>query len=248
MDISSVTSYGRTLRRPRGILFDLGDTLLEMERFDPVAGTARVLELAKNPKGLRVEEIRELADELSAALASRREASMLEFPPHMVHRLVYEPHGITFGLSCEEVELEFWKVATRFAPEPEIEEVLDALRGLAVPMGIASNSAFSGRALSWELAHNGLSEYFEFLMSSADYGVRKPDPIFLRAGASKLGFEPSDLWYVGNSIRYDVAGALNAGMGAIWYNRIKAPGDDGTKPDAEVHGWREFLDLVREFC
>jgi len=246
MDSLAVTSGRGKLKRPRGILFDLGDTLLEMEMVDPEAGTARVLELAENPKGLRVADVRNLIDELSAELLPRRECSMLEFHPHMVHRLVYEPHGITFDRPYEDLELEFWRTATRFSPEPEVEDVLDALTELGIPMGIVSNSAFSGRALSWELDHNGLSKYFRFLMSSADCGVRKPHPVFLQAGARRLGFEPADLWYVGNSLRYDVAGARNAGMGAVWYNRIHAP-CDGTAPDAEVRSWREFLGLVREF-
>ena len=75
------------------------------------------------------------------------------------------------------------------------------------------------------------------------YVVRKPHPLILSTAAAKIGFDPADLWYVGNALQYDVAGALNAGMGAIWYNRIDAP-CDGPKPDAEVRSWIEFLNII----
>jgi len=54
----------RELKKPKGILFDLGDTILRQKNFDREAGTARVLELAENPKGLRVKDIQDLVAEL----------------------------------------------------------------------------------------------------------------------------------------------------------------------------------------
>ena len=98
----------------------------------------------------------------------------------------------------------------------------------------------------WEVANQGLADYFQFLMSSADYWVRKPHPLILETAALKLKSEPADLWYIGNSPQYDMAAAHNAGMGAIWYNRNQAP-CDGPEPHVEVQGWKEFLDLIRKF-
>ena len=54
----------RGIKKPKGILFDLGNTILRQEKFDPEAGTARVLELAENPKGLSVKHIQDLVEEL----------------------------------------------------------------------------------------------------------------------------------------------------------------------------------------
>ena len=98
----------------------------------------------------------------------------------------------------------------------------------------------------WEVEQQGLADYFRFLMSSADYWVRKPHPLLLETAAAKLGFKPADLWYVGNSPQYDIAAAHNAGMGAIWYNRLDPP-LDGPDPHVEIKSWREFLELVEGF-
>ena len=231
------------LRAPKGLLLDFGGTLLTEQGFDPRAGTAHVLALARNPRGLRAEQVQELVQALTDDLHPRREAAMLELGPQLVHRLVYEPHGIVFDRPFEEIELEFFRTATQFTPEAGVNGVLEELSEAGVPMAVVSNSSFSGNALSWELARHDLLRFFAFLMSSGDYVVRKPHPVLFATAAAKLGFAASELWYVGDSLEYDVAGARAAGMTAIWYNRLRA-GRDGPEPDREVHDWRELGDLV----
>ena len=102
------------IARPQGILFDLGNTLLNEEVFDTEAGTRRVLSLAHNPQGLSTRDVCDLVAELESDLRERREATWIELSPFMVHRLVYEPHGVSFDRPFHEVELEFWRAATRF--------------------------------------------------------------------------------------------------------------------------------------
>ena len=83
-------------------------------------------------------------------------------------------------------------------------------------------------------------------MSSTDYGLRKPHPVLMRTAAARLGFDPADVWYVGNLPSHDVAAALNAGMGAIWYN-AKGATDPDPKPHAEIRHWSEFPALVKKY-
>jgi FMN phosphatase YigB (HAD superfamily) len=133
------------LMRPQRILFDLGNTLLREEEFDAEAGTRHVLPLAHNPRGLSVGDVCELVAELDVDLQGRREESWLEISPFTIHRLVYEPHSVTFDLSFPEVELEFWRAATKFSPTEGVRDLLVALRSLTLPLGVVSNSTFSSR-------------------------------------------------------------------------------------------------------
>ncbi len=235
-----------TLRKPLGILFDLGDTLLTYLKFDPEAGHAATLNIANNPLGYTVADIDNHIKRLNRDLIPRREKAQVEFHPHIIQRHVYEALHITFDRTPEEVERVFWRAATSWQPEPGIEYVLEILRNKNIPMGIVSNAAFCGRTLMWEIEQQGLADYFRFLMSSADYWVRKPHPLLLETAAAKLGFKPADIWYVGNSPQYDIAAAHNAGMGAVWYNRLDDP-LDGPDPHVEIKSWREFLELVEGF-
>lgn len=231
------------LRAPKGILFDFGDTVLKTVKWDPRAGTERLLQIANNPRGLGVDEVRAAADALAAELDYRRAETMIEFSGQAFHRLLYGLLGITFDVSDDEVELEFWKAVTEHVPEDGIEDALRALRGVGLALGMVSNTMNRGQIIARELERHGLLSYFVFVMSSTDYGLRKPHPILMRTAAAKLGLDPADVWYLGNLPNHDVAAALNAGMGAIWYNAKGATNPD-PKPHAEIHHWKELPTLV----
>ena len=238
-----IESLNSTLRRPLGILFDLGDTLLMQLRFDPQAGIAATLKIARNPSGYTAGEVSKEIERINRDLIPRRQKAQVEFHPHLILRHVYEPLHITFDCTDEEVERVFWCGAMSWQPEPGVEKVLQTLQDRGIPMGIVSNAEFSGRTLWWEVERQGLAGYFRFLISSAEYWVRKPHPLLLQTAAAKLGLKPSDVWYVGNTPQDDIAGAHNAGMGAIWYNRVEAP-LDGPEPHVEVKSWHAFLKLI----
>ncbi len=234
------------LQKPLGVLFDLGDTLLTHLGFDPEAGIAATLDIAHNPSGYAVKDIGRRIEKMNRDLILRREKAQVEFHPHIVQRHIYEALHITFDCAPEEVERVFWRAAMSWRPEPDVEHALETLKEKRMPMGIVSNAAFCGDTLWWEIDRQGLAGYFQFLMSSADYWVRKPHPLILETAAAKLGVKPADVWYVGNAPQYDIAGAHNAGMGAVWYNRLDAP-LDGPEPHVEIKNWREFLFLIERY-
>jgi putative hydrolase of the HAD superfamily len=229
---------------PKGVLFDLGGTLLEEVNFDRQAGRARVLQIAHNPDGATLDDYAAVAEEPAmAAIWARRDATLVEFPVGAFGRLVYERLGLTFDIPIEEVQIEFWKAAIEMRLEPFVGEALRALRHLSVPLGVVSNSSFSTRTLSWELGRQGLLGAFQFVMSSADYGVRKPHPAIFLTAAAKLGLKPGEIWFIGDSAAADVAGARSAGMTAVWYNR-RALSRDDIIPDIEIRSWAELHDYL----
>lgn len=229
--------------RPRGILFDLGSTLLLEGAFDVEAGTDHVLTLANNPRGISAQEISALILELDADLRARREASWIELSRTSFHRLIYESHGLTFEHSPQEIELEFWRAATTFSPTEGIHDLLSDLRSRKLPLGVVSNSTSSSSILSWQLEEFGLRRFFEFVMSSADWVVRKPHPAIFLAAARKLEMDPRQIWFVGDSPEHDVAGAVSAGMVSVLYRPTPGPQVD-PPPDIEVASWPAFLEAV----
>ena len=142
------------------------------------------------------------------------------------------------------IELEFWKASVCYTPEPGIGETLYAMKEYGVRMAVVSNFPFSGPVLSWELEKQGLLEAFEFVISSADCGIRKPHPLIFSTALSKFGLSPSEVWFVGDTLQSDIAGAKQAGLWAVWYNRQKK-GAEGILPHAEVGRWSEFTALVQ---
>ena len=135
------------------------------------------------------------------------------------------------------LELEFWKASVELDPEPDISETLTALAAHQVRMGGVSNHPGSGAVLSWELQRHDLLRHFEFVISSADYGIRKPHGVIFRSAVSKLGLKPSEVWYVGDSLENDILGENQFQMPAIWYNRRQQEHGGFARPEAEVRCW-----------
>jgi HAD superfamily hydrolase (TIGR01549 family) len=231
------------MNSPKGILFDLGGTLLKEGKFDVQAGRQRMFELAKNPRGVSFEEIRETADLLFGRIQEQRETGLIEAPFRCFNRLIHEMFGIRFSLSGKQLELEFWKAANVMSPAAGVEKAVAQLAERGLPMGIVSNCMFYGGVLKWELAVHHLVDYFDFIISSADFGFRKPHRGIFLAAAGKLNLAPTDVWFLGDSLKKDVAGAQSAGITGVWYNPDGETAGD-VRPDAEFKHWDDFLGLV----
>ena len=50
------------------------------------------------------------------------------------------------------------------------------------------------------------------MIDSHEAGFSKPDPRIFHAALDLMGLEPSDAWYVGDSVFHDVNGARAAGL------------------------------------
>src|SRR4030042_2020135 len=206
------------MKRPKGIIFDLGDTVLSEERFNPLRGTSKILESAINPHNLTPIEIQAKADEIYQGLRSSREDLFVEFSEQNFHRLLYETLGIILNVSYPEVERQFWRASTDFKPTKGVVEVLKYLKINEIKTGILSNTMFSGSVLGEELTRHGLLHYFSFVIASSDYGFRKPSPRIFDVGIKKMNLEPADIWFVGDTLEYDVRGAIESRLYPVWYN------------------------------
>ena len=234
---------GKNMKNPKGILFDLGDTLLCMEKFDAPAGIAHLHQFSSHSDPSYADAIQKTADEINDELWALRQSSRLEVSEYSYLRLLYDLFNVTFSISEAERELEFWKAASRFSPEPGITELLLYLQTSGIKTGVISNTMFSGGVLEWELEKHDLLKYFEFIMSSADYGIRKPHPLIFRVGLKKLAMEPEDVWFIGDKPQFDVKGALNANIWAVWYNKNHETVDN-IKPHAEIQNWKELNPML----
>jgi len=103
---------------------------------------------------------------------------------------------------------------------------LRALAALGLPMGVVSNSDGTVEAVLRRLGICHASDGHEpaaaiegggvrvgVVVDSAVVGVSKPDPAIFRIALDALGVPPSrTVLHVGDSLRYDVTGALAAGL------------------------------------
>lgn len=89
-----------------------------------------------------------------------------------------------------------------------------------------------------------IEDLVEDTISAHEIEIYKPDIEYYRHVCDRIETEPSRALHVATPW-YDVFGAKNAGMGAVWVNRLDGPWErfDGS-PDREVASLDEFTDEV----
>jgi 2-haloacid dehalogenase len=94
------------------------------------------------------------------------------------------------------------------------------------------------------LAHAGIRDPFEDLISVDEVGRFKPSPRVYRHAADRLGRAVEDTWLV-SANPFDVIGASSAGMRTAWVDRRGAAFDPlGPKPELAVRDLAELADAL----
>lgn len=217
--------------RPSAVLIDIGDTLLKEEGYDLAPGL-RLLKPTVSEETL-LEEINYHI--FRAHQTDNNEFSLRDW---------LDDHLELFASDCNasEMEQKIWEVSVLLSPLPGVKSTLDYLNDSGVPLGCISNAIFSADILEAELSKHGLSSHLKFVLSSADFGKKKPSrEIFLRA-LSLLQVEPKDTWYIGDSWENDILGAANAGMFPVWFSKKT---NEEVKPNRQqVKSWTEIQEIA----
>ncbi len=231
------------MRRPDAILFDLWGTLIGSEGFNPGLGNAAVLEGCDNPRGVSLSQVMELADRVVTELEPREDQVALEFTQASLLRLLIDCLGLAPRCSVEELEWVFWQASLQVRLMEGVPAMLSALGELGIPGAVVSNSSFRSETLRRELERQGILGHLQFVISSADYGVRKPDPLIFEAALRRLGTQAARTWFVGDHVGYDILGASGAGLFPIAYgSREPVPPSAGRH--ALISHWNQLIPLV----
>jgi putative hydrolase of the HAD superfamily len=224
------------------LLIDYGGTLVEEVAVDLRAGTALILERAEYRPGLSVEEVLARAERVSAEISGRRDQFQIETPWISLNRLIHDYFGTRFSAPANELELAFWDASVTTRPMPGAVDALAELHRRGIPMGVVSNSSFGQHVIRHELAKHGFVEHLAVVVASADYVVRKPNPMLFETAAALLGVDTADVWFVGDSYEHDVVGARAAGMTSVWF----APaGGEGREADLVVRRWDDLVGTIK---
>jgi putative hydrolase of the HAD superfamily len=90
---------------------------------------------------------------------------------------------------------------------PGIKHLLSELKARGLKLAVLSDFPVGKK-----LEYFRLAKYFDYALSSESSAYLKPNPEPFLALAGVLGFPPGEILFVGNSKRYDIAGASKIGM------------------------------------
>jgi len=233
----------------RGVIFDLGGTLIERGRRSFEPGNATALTEWLRSRGHHI------GSEFTDAVVAEREASfarrtgMREVRAVEALRPVLARHGLpiddTFLTAAESAFYEPELRAMRLLPDAI--DVLELLRARGLRVALASNA--SSHYFVEECCRRlGISRYLDPIMSSAAIGWAKPDPRIFNAILQPWVMSPEHAVMVGDNVSTDIAGARALGMRSILLTAEHDPDEprisEGVRADAEVATLREAGQVI----
>ncbi len=135
---------------------------------------------------------------------------------------------------------------TNWRAEDDTIPTLRQLRSRGFRIGAVSNGSDDDNTQAL-IDNSGVRPYLEFLISSAAFGRRKPDPAIFRLALDHFQVAPEHAIMVGDNYEADVVGAHGAGMQAIWITRrVKPPLPEMAEgePEAIVEALSEIPPLL----
>jgi putative hydrolase of the HAD superfamily len=137
----------------------------------------------------------------------------------------------------------FWSSAMSIRLVDGVPGMFDDLARRSIRRAVISNSSFTSDTIGRTLAELGVADRFEFVVSSTDYGVRKPHPAIFEAALARLGLAPIETWFAGDNLEYDLKGGLSVGIFTVLFRPPvdEPPGLDGYR---RIERWSELAGLL----
>jgi putative hydrolase of the HAD superfamily len=232
----------------RAVLFDWGDTLMQWVPDDEllVDGHRAGFEaIGREPLPELTQRFRDvyLAEFFAPGVIEE-----IEYPAQ-VRRLLGE-----FDIEIDdeqllrflEAEHAAWSPARRLAATTHA--LLESLRDRGFRLGLVSNAFDPPDLLHRDLADLGVAHLLDAAVFSSEIGRRKPDPAIFNYVLERLGVEPADALFVGDSLAADVAGASALGMHtcqAVWFH---ADDSRAAEPDFQAFTQMDVLTLANRLA
>ena len=239
------------MKKPKMILFDYGQTIVNQAKFDGVKGSAEILKHASaNKYNLSAEQLQAKANELNKELGrfdpKNRYKNQIEVPNHMFTAYLYESLGIKLDLSSDEIDTVFWDAAAPGKPTEGIEEFLEYLDKAGIRSGVISNISFAGSVVKKRI--NDLLPYhrFEFIIATSEYLFRKPGRKIFELALEMAELDPNEVWYVGDDYECDVVGARNAGIYPVRYIGATDTVYEQKTDVMEISSWAELMAFIKD--
>lgn len=125
---------------------------------------------------------------------------------------------------------------------------LDSLQEQNYKLGLMSNAG-DHRDVLQLVEKFGLTPYFEFILTSAGCGFRKPHYKIFQLALEQVNARGEDVVMVGDTLDADILGANRMGMYSIWITRRAESPLDSTstvQPRAVIKTLGELPELLRE--
>lgn len=243
-------------KRIEAVLFDLGDTLIYFDDDWPEIFRLARMELVRslNSSGVVLDD-RFLERFTESMLEYYRERDT-EFIEHTTMNILISTleeegsEGIPMEILQNSLADMHAVTQSHWIPEDDAVPTLERLQLEGYRLGLISNAADDPNTQTL-VDKLGARKYFDFIVSSAAAGIRKPNPRIFQMALESLNIAPNQAVMVGDTLGADILGARNAGIFSIWITRrADTPANrahlDTIVPDASIGKLSELPALLEE--
>jgi len=236
----------------RAVLFDLGETLVNLDKSWEEVFELEVNSLYQylNGTGMKIglREFTTLFTREFEAASTKANSQHVETPMEEIMSGVIVKSGVRTSregflqTAIEEFyrpEIQSWQL------DPDTLEVLVNLENKFL-LGLISNAKSEWQVNSI-LRKFQLERFFKIILISATLRIRKPRPdLFLKA-LSSLNITPDKAVFVGNSLEADIAGARAVGIRSIHLQKDSSTAESFIDPEATVSSLSEVVKIVNDW-
>ena len=233
----------------RGILFDIGDTLLAATRLQQFS-------LEETARALVTEKWIDDSESFVQAYQMADKEPQFEEAPDLNHlysdeRIVaraFKLLALPFNAPRAERFLQLYrgKIRENLKPDTRLIKLLDDLRAQEIKLGIVSNGTTVEQLDQLTRLH--IKDYFDPILISEEVGFRKPDPNIFLLAVQHWGLPPAEILVVGDRADWDVLGAAQVGMRSALTTQFvdhRKATSSNVKPDLIISNLSHLLDSVR---
>ncbi len=113
-------------------------------------------------------------------------------------------------------------------------DTLRRLAGAGIRLGLITNG--SSEMQRGKIERFGFGGFFDHIQIEGELGIGKPDERAFRHALDALGVRSDDAWMAGDDLDFDIRGAQEAGIYAVWVDARGGGLPDGTavRPDKTI--------------
>lgn len=236
----------------RAVLFDLGDTLMcpdsdwlpVLERAD----RAVVDVLCKNGLDLDCDHFHEEFKARLNRYYAERDSQQIETSTTVVLQELLTEKGfndVPPALIRAALDARYRISQANWNLVDDALATLEALYSSGYRLGIVSNAG-DNKDVFQLVDKFGIEPYFDFVLTSAACGWRKPHPRIFELALAHWGCLPAEAAMVGDKLDADILGANQAGIFSIWAKRYaKRQKQTAINPAAQAETLAEIKDILR---
>ena len=204
----------------RTVIFDIDNTLYDYDLGHEAAMNA-LLCYCKDYLGLKKKDARQYIKEANDEQIVRTGVQNGSVHNRLIrYQIILERLGLPlFPHALNMFDLYWNTLLDTCVPEEGLLKFLRALKAKDIKLGIGSNMT---AIIQFEkIEQLGLGNFFDFIVTSEEVNIDKPDPRFFELCVQKAGCRSSECAFIGDSYEHDVAGPEAVGMRGILYTRGK---------------------------